>query len=54
VIKSQFSIYDAFAGEEEDPNQKQKRVLTTATRIDMNIFLDVSTTKNTVPTEEAF
>ena len=53
VIKSQFSIYDAFSAE-EDQNKQQKRVLTTATRLDMNIFLDVSTTKHTVPTEEAF
>ena len=49
VLKSQFSIYDL----EQDPNQTQKRTLNNMTRIDTNIFRDVSTTKHTVPTDDA-
>ena len=45
VIKSQFSIYDLFAAE-KDKNQVQKHTLTNMTRIDTNIFRDISTTKN--------
>jgi hypothetical protein len=50
VLKSQFSIYDAHV---EDTNKLKKRTINLMTRIDTNIFRDVSTTKNTVPTDEA-
>lgn len=50
MLKSQFSIYDAHV---EDTNKLKKRTINLMTRIDTNIFRDVSTTKNTVPTDEA-
>lgn len=50
MLKSQFSIYDAH---EEDPNSVKKRTLNSMARIDTNIFRDVSTTKHTVPSDEA-
>jgi hypothetical protein len=50
VLKSQFSIYDAHV---DDPNKIKKHTINLMTRIDTNIFRDVSTTKNTVPTDEA-
>lgn len=49
-IKTQFSLYDAFAG---DANQSQKHTLQTMTRVDTNIFRDISTTPNTVPDDES-
>ena len=52
VIKSQFSIYDLFAAE-KDKNQIQKHTLNNMTRIDTNIFRDISTTKNQVPDDES-
>ncbi len=50
VLKSQFSIYDSHV---DDPQNASKRNLNLMTRIDTNIFRDVSTTKHTVPTDEA-
>ena len=50
VIKSQFSLYDVFAV--EDKNQVQKLTLHNMTRIDTNIFRDISTTRSTVPSDE--
>jgi hypothetical protein len=38
---------------EDDPNNVKKRTLNQMARIDTNIFRDVSTTKHTVPTDEA-
>lgn len=52
IIQSQFSLYDAFAGEEQDLNQVQKRNLQNMVKIDTNIFKDISTTKNNVPSQE--
>ena len=51
VIKSQFSIYDLFATNE--PNQAQKITLQNMTRIDTNIFRDISTTRHQVPTDDS-
>lgn len=50
MLKSQFSIYDAY---EDDPNNVKKRTLNSMARIDTNIFRDVSTTKHTVPSDDA-
>ena len=50
VIKSQFSLYDLFA---EDKNQKQKFTLHNMTRIDTNIFRDITTTRDRVPNDES-
>ena len=51
-IKSQFSLYDVFATD-NDKNQVQKHTLTNMTRIDTNIFRDISTTPNMVPDDES-
>ena len=51
VIKAQFSLYDLFAV--EDPNQVQKLTLNNLTRIDTNIFRDLSTTRNAVPSDDS-
>ncbi len=51
-IKSQFSLYDVFAAE-DDQNKVQKHTLANMTRIDTNIFRDVSTTPNMVPDDES-
>ena len=52
IIQSQFSLYDAFAGEEQDLNSVQKRNLQNMVKIDTNIFKDISTTKNNVPSQD--
>ena len=51
-IKSQFSLYDVFATD-NDKNKVQKHTLTNMTRIDTNIFRDISTTPNIVPDDES-
>ena len=51
-IKSQFSIYDVFA-KENDKNEVQKHTLVNMTRVDTNIFRDVSTTPNMVPDDDS-
>ncbi|CDW83349.1 UNKNOWN [Stylonychia lemnae] len=53
IIKSQFSLYDAFAGEEKDQNSIQKRNLQNMVKIDTNIFKDISTTKNNIPSQDS-
>lgn len=52
VIKSQFSVYDAFANQ-FDPNETTKRNLSSQAFIDSNIFRDVTTAKNSIPSDEA-
>lgn len=52
MIKSQFSLYDVFA-KDEDKNKVQKHTLTNMTRVDTNIFRDMSTTPNMVPDDES-
>jgi len=52
IIQSQFSLYDAFAGEESDMNTVQKRNLINMVKIDTNIFKDISTTPHSVPSQE--
>ena len=52
ILKSQFSLYDEQAGE-DDMQSMQKRTLNLMTRIDTNIFRDLSTQKGTVPSDEA-
>ena len=42
ILKSQFSLYDEQAGE-DDMQSMQKRTLNLMTRIDTNIFRDLST-----------
>ena len=42
IIKSQFSLYDVFAGR-NDSNEKQKNALVSLTKVDTNIFRDIST-----------
>ena len=51
-IKSQFSLYDVFATE-SDKNQVQKHTLINMTRVDTNIFRDISTTPNMVPDDDS-
>ena len=51
-IKSQFSLYDVFA-RESDKNQVQKHTLNNMTRVDTNIFRDISSTPNMVPDDES-
>lgn len=51
-MSSSFSIYDEAAAE-EDPNQIKKRTLNSMARVDTNIFRDMSTTKASVPSDEA-
>ena len=53
IIKAQFSVYDAFAGDEVDQNAVQKRNLTQMAKIDTNIFRDISTTKGNIPSQES-
>jgi len=43
VIKSEFSIYDAFAGQNEDENHLKKRNFSSMLRVDPSIFKDVAT-----------
>jgi hypothetical protein len=38
---------------EEDLNAKQKRTLSTMTRVDTNIFRDITALKSSVPSDEA-
>ena len=51
VIKSQFSIYDAFAGDADD--QLKKRSFSSMLRVDPAIFRDIATNANLVPSEES-
>lgn len=50
VIKAQFSLYDLFAT--EDANEVQKHTLSNMSRVDTNIFRDISTTRGSVPTDQ--
>jgi hypothetical protein len=52
VVKAQFTLYDLFS-REEDKNEKMKHTLNNMTRIDTNIFRDISTTKHQVPDDES-
>lgn len=51
VIKSQFSLYDAFAEDQQDPNSNTHKFQTSL--IDSNLFKDVSSNQHTVPTTES-
>lgn len=51
VIKSQFSLYDVFC-DDNDPNEDQKRALMKLTKVDANIFRDISTEQEKVPTNK--
>jgi hypothetical protein len=51
VIKSQFTLYDGFVGD-ADANERQKSALVNLTQVDTNIFRDISTTPDKVPTNE--
>jgi hypothetical protein len=53
VIKSQFSIYDAFAGDSDDQTQLKKRNFSSMLRVDPAIFRDIATNANLVPSEES-
>ena len=48
VIKSQFSLYDVFCND-TDPNEEQKSALMKLTKVDANIFRDISTEPDKVP-----
>ncbi len=50
VIKSQFSVYDLHPAE-EDANEVQKNTLKNMTRIDTNIFRDISSAKTAIPND---
>lgn len=52
VIKSQFSLYDALSLD-IDKNKEQQSILTNILKVDSNIFRDIYTVKNEVPSDEA-
>ena len=52
IIKSQFSLYDVFAGK-TDPNENQKNALISMTKVDTNIFRDISTQPKTIPSDDS-
>ena len=51
MIKSQFSLYDLFAT--EDANELAKHTLTNMSRVDTNIFRDISTARASVPSDQS-
>jgi len=51
--KSQFSIYDAFAGQSDDQSKIKQRNFSSMIRVDPNIFRDVATNSNLIPNEES-
>ena len=53
VIKSEFSIYDAFAGQNDDQNQLKKRNFSSMLRVDPSIFRDIATNSNLIPGEDS-
>ena len=53
MIKSEFSIYDAFAGQNDDDNQLKKRNFSSMLRVDPNIFRDIATNSNLIPGEDS-
>lgn len=53
IIKSEFTIYDAFAADYKDKNQLQKRSMQSMIRVDPSIFRDVSTNQALIPSEES-
>ena len=52
VVQSTFSIYDAFAGQSGSGNRFNKHKFSSMPLVDPNIFRDVATNSNLVPTEE--
>ena len=52
ILKSTFSLYDEQSGE-DDLQSMQRRTLSLMTKVDTNIFRDLSIQKGTVPSEEA-
>lgn len=53
VLRSTFSIYDAFAGQTDELTMKKKRNTQSSVRVDPNLFKDVSTNQNLIPNEES-
>lgn len=50
VVKSQFSVYDAFC-HEPDPNEIKSRNLAKSAFLDSNILRDVNTLSSQVPSD---
>ena len=53
VLKSQYSLYDAFAGQDDEQSAFRKRNFAQGARADPNIFKDIATNSNLAPSEES-